>query len=168
MTYSIFLNLEPYLAQWFRHEHGGNYPVRLKRGSAEADLLQVYLTPLPKTRQPKFTHSPEETEVIIPYFKHKDIRTYNHLPQKGIILLQECIRTRFKVKLWKDLHTVGNVIKRTDQTIASWMEKNGIEVDDRNWNTIAKILQRKRAVYTPNGRLTNHKSSKHRKKSSQL
>jgi hypothetical protein len=48
------------------------------------------------------------------------------------------------------------------------MEKNGIEVDDRNWNTIAKILQRKRAVYTPNGRLTNHKSSKHRKKSSQL
>ena len=168
MTYTVFIKLEPYLAQWFRHEHGGDYPIRLKRGSAEADLLQVYLSPQPKSGTPTFKHAPDETEVIIPYFKHKDIRTYNHLPQKGIILLQDCIRTRFKVKLWKDLHTIGNVVKRTDQTITSWMEKNGIEVDDRNWNTIAKILQRKRAVYSPNGRLTNHKSSKHRKKLSLL
>ena len=47
------------------------------------------------------------------------------------------------------------------QYVSEQMEKHGIEVDDKNWNTIAKILQRNRAVYCPNQRLTNHKSSKH-------
>jgi hypothetical protein len=48
--------------------------------------------------------------------------------------------------------------------IADWMEAHGIMVDDKNWNTVAKILQRSRAVYCPNRRLTGHKSSKHRRK----
>jgi hypothetical protein len=41
------------------------------------------------------------------------------------------------------------------------MEAHGINVDDKNWNTIAKIEQRTRAVYYANRRLTNHNSSKH-------
>ena len=102
--------------------------------------------------------------MVIPCFKHKDIRTYNYLSERAEICLHACIRNRFKVALWKDLHTVGNVVKRTDITISEWMAAHGITDDDTNWNTIAKILQRKRAVYCPNGRLTNHKSSKHRKK----
>ena len=74
--------------------------------------------------------------------------------------LQECIRNRFRVALWKDLHTVGNVVRRTDVTISEWMKAHGIEDNDRNWNTIAKILQRKRAVYCKDGKLRNKNSDK--------
>lgn len=48
MTYTVFLNLEPYLAQWLQHESGGEYPIKLKRGSAEADILECFLKPQPK------------------------------------------------------------------------------------------------------------------------
>ena len=54
---------------------------------------------------------------------------------------------------------------RLMSNLAEWMEAHGIMDDDTNWNTIAKILQRNRAVYFANRRLTDHKSSKHRKKS---
>lgn len=166
MKYTVFLTLEPYLAQWLCHHHGGVYPIRLKRGSAEAEILQLFLTPQPKDPdyKPQVKPKPGQVEIILPFFKHKDIRTYNFLSERGEICLHACIRNRFKVQLWKDLHTVGNVVKRNNIAISEWMKENGIEDDDTNWNTIAKILQRNRAVYCPNKRLTNRKSSPHRKK----
>lgn len=48
MKYTIFLSIEPYLAQWLIHESGGEYPIKLKRGSAEADILEFFLQPQPK------------------------------------------------------------------------------------------------------------------------
>jgi hypothetical protein len=50
MKYRIFLTLEPYLAQWLRHENGGKYPIKMKRGSAEADILSLFLKPQPKDK----------------------------------------------------------------------------------------------------------------------
>ena len=32
----LYIELEDYLAQWFRHEQGGTDPVRLTRGSIES------------------------------------------------------------------------------------------------------------------------------------
>lgn len=166
MVYTVFLTLEPYLAQWLCHQHGGEYPIRIKRGSAEADLLELFLKkqPTDPDYRPQLKPLPGQVEIVLPYFKHKDIRTYNYLPPRGEICLHACIRNRFKVALWKDLHTVGNVVKRTDITISEWMAEHGITDDDTNWNTIAKILQRKRAIYCPNNRLTDRKTSKHRRK----
>lgn len=166
MAYTVFITLEPYLAQWLQHEAGGEYPIRIKRGSAEADILECLLKPQPKDPDyvPQMRPMPGQVEVVLPCFKHKDIRTYNYLTERADICLHACIRNRFKVALWKDLHTVGNVVKRTDVTISEWMTAHGIQDDDTNWNTIAKILQRNRAVYCPNKRLTNRKSSKHRPK----
>ena len=107
---------------------------------------------------------PGQVEIQLPAFRLTETRTHNYLPPRGEMALHQCIRNRFKVALWKDLHTVKNVVERNDIIIADWMEKHGIEVDDKNWNTVAKILQRCRAVYYKNHRLTNHKSSKHKKK----
>jgi len=166
MKYTIFLSLEPYLAQWFQKKAGGDYPIPIKRGSAESDILEMYLSPQPKTPGYIVQHKalPGQVEIVLPDFAYKDIHTYNYLPPEGQIRLRSCIRTRFCVELWKDLQTVGNVIKRKDIAISKWMQEHGIENDERNWNTIAKILQRKRAIYSPNGRLTTHKTGKHRKK----
>ena len=166
MDYFEFIDLEPYLAQWFAHENGNTYPIEIKRGSAESDLLQFFLQPQP--RDPEYRVQikalPGQVKIKIPWFKYKDIRTYNYLSPAGRSAIHGCIRNRFKVKLWKDLHTVGNVIQRNDIAITTWMEAHGIEVDDTNWNTIAKILQRCRASYCKDNRLTSHKTSKHKKK----
>lgn len=166
MKNTIFITLEPYLAQWFKHEMGGNSPIPIKRASAEAAILQLYLQKKPSDPQysPQIKALPGQVEIQLPTFRLMDTRINSYLPPRGQIALHQCIRNRFKVAMWKDLHTVGNVVMRTDIVISDWMVKHGIEVDDRNWNTIAKILQRCRAVYCKNHRLTNNKSSKHRKK----
>ena len=167
MRYTVFVSLEPYLAQWIAHESGGGSPIPIKRGSAEAEVLQLHLERQP--RNPEYRRQlrpqPGQVEILLPAFKMKDTRIYNYLPPRGEVSLHQCIRNRFKVALWKDLHTVGNVVQRTDTSISDWMEAHGIIVDDKNWNTVAKILQRSRAAYCPNRRLTDHKSSKHRRKS---
>ena len=159
MRYTVFLTLEPYLAQWLAHQSGGSNPIPIKRGSSEADLLELFLKKEPKDPDyiPQIKPLPGQVEILLPAFKHKDTRTYHYLPPRGEICLHACIRNRFKVQLWKDIQTLQNVIEE-------WMEAHGIEVDDTNWNTIAKIEQRTRAVYFKNRRLTNHNSSKHTKK----
>ena len=170
MRPTIFLTLEPYLAQWLKHECEGKYPIPIKRASAEAEVLLLHLRKEPRDPdfRPQLWAEPGQVEIVLPAFKSLDTRFYRYLPPEGAVCLRQCIRSRFKVALWKDLHTVGNVVKRTKESIEHWMETHGIEVDDTNWNTIAKILQRNRAVYCPNHRLTDHKTSKHRKKSDKL
>ena len=170
MRPTIFLTLEPYLAQWLKHECEGKYPIPIKRASAEAEVLLLHLRKEPRDPdfRPQLWAEPGQVEIVLPAFKSLDTRFYRYLPQEGAVCLRQCIRSRFKVALWKDLHTVGNVVKRTKESIEHWMETHGIEVDDTNWNTIAKILQRNHAVYCPNHRLTDHKTSKHRKKSDKV
>ena len=142
MKYTIFLSIEPYLSQWLIHESGGEYPIKLKRGSAEADILELFLQPQPKQEGyiPQFRPEEGQVEIVLPCFRRKDIRTYNYLPPKGAVRLRDCIRNRFLVMLWKDLYTIRNLTKRTDIAISEWMKQHGIVDDDRNWNTIAKIL----------------------------
>ena len=166
MRNTVFLTLEPYLAQWLAHESGGKDPIPIKRGSAEADLLRCFLKPQPRDPDfmPQVAPLPGQVEILLPAFKNLDTRIYNYLPPRGEVCLHQCIRHRFKVNLWKDLYTIGNIVQRTDLAILDWMEAHGIQDTETNWNTIAKIMQRTRAAYCKLGRLTNHKSSKHRKR----
>ena len=167
MKYTIFLTLEPYLAQWLAHGCGGKDPIPVIRGSAEADLIEAFLKKPPKDPDyvPQLQPLPGQVEILLPCFKHKEVRTYNYLPPRGEICLHECIRNRFKVQLWKDIFSFDNIGWRYKDLIEKWMEDHGIEVDDTNYNTIAKIVQRNRAVYYKNRRLTDHNTSKHKKKS---
>ena len=88
MIYTVFLNLEPYLAQWLQHESGGEYPIKLKRGSAEAVILECFLKLQPKEEDyvPQLRPEEGQVEIVLPCFKRKDIRTYNYLPPRAAIL----------------------------------------------------------------------------------
>ena len=50
----LYIELEDYLAQWFRHEQGGTDPVRLTRGSIESGLLEQFLQTPPPDYVPDF------------------------------------------------------------------------------------------------------------------
>lgn len=143
----IYLNgVEPYLKQWFINEHGGNDPVNLVRGSAESNILKLFLKKRPDDVLPE-SPLPDALAIFAPSFKKQDPRTYNYLPHSAKVALHQCIKNRFDVQMWHDLHRFGNVGKQNDELVYAWMEAHGIELSERNWNAIVKRYQRKRNIY---------------------
>lgn len=145
----IYLNgVEPYLKQWFVHEQGGEYPVNLMRGSVESNMLFQFLINKKTEDMPVID---ERTLAInIPSFKKKDPRIYNYLPPMAKVALHKCIKNRFDIQMWQDLHQFSNLGIQIDDIIYAWMEKHGIELTETNWNAIAKRYQRKRKAYFDN------------------
>ena len=138
-------NIEPYLKQWFIHEHGGEYPVSLVRGSVESCMLKQFIE---KRNEEEATNIDERTLAIyIPTFKDKDPRTYFYLPDRAKVALHKCIKNRFDIQMWQDLHQFSNLGLQIDDIIYAWMEQHGIELSEMNWNAIAKRYQRKRRAY---------------------
>lgn len=138
-------NVEPYLKQWFIHEQGGEYPVSLVRGSVESCMLQLFLEN--KKAETADIVDEKTLAIRIPSFKRKDPRTYNYLPPMAKVALHKCIKNRFDVQMWQDLHQFSNLGIQIDDLIYAWMEKHGIELTETNWNAIAKRYQRKRRAY---------------------
>ena len=141
----IYLKLDPYLAQWLAHEHGGNV-VEFPKNSTENDILELGLM-----RPPYFASANEpgkdKVPIGVPWFKSKNVRFNNYLSARSRRALAQCIRTRFVVALWKDLYKFGYIGKRKQDLIWAWMDAHGIEMTETNWNTIAKIYKRKRDIY---------------------
>lgn len=141
----IHLKLDNYLAQWLINESGG-VPVVFKKHSVENDILYCNLK-----ERPLFGRKDKPGEgklpIALPYFKDRDPRKYCFLSKPARLALTECIRSRFVLELWKDLHRFGNIGKRKQDLIWAWMDTHGIEATETNWNTIAKIYKRKRDIY---------------------
>ena len=143
---NVYIDLDPYLAQWFVHEQGGNVPVSLMRGSIERAILEQFLQRLPEGAAPR-TSRDGGLAIAIPQFKHKPPETYNYLPKRAAELLVSCIRNRFDIDMWTTLHRFASVFRRMDELIWAYMEEHGIEMTETNWNAIAKRYQRKRNSY---------------------
>ena len=138
-------NVEPYLKQWFIHEHGGEYPVSLVRGSVESNILMLFLE---NKKADHIEAIDEKTLAIyIPSYKRCDPRNRNFLPERAKVALHKCIKNRFDVQMWQDLHQFNNLGLQIDDIIYAWMEQHGIELSEMNWNAIAKRYQRKRRAY---------------------
>ena len=139
----LYIHLDDYLAQWFIHDQGGKYPVHLKRGSVESNILETFLDKQPdNVPQQTEANNPDAVKVAIPDFKSRDITTYNYLPKYAEELLVAVIRNRFDVELWTSLHKFSSLLKRQDELIFAFMQRHGIVVNEKNWNAIAKIYQR--------------------------
>ncbi len=85
--------------------------------------------------------------IVLPNFRSKDTRNNYYLPPKAKEALKACIRNRFDIEMWNALHRFDAIFQRQDNLIYAFMEKNGIELSERNWNAIAKRYQRKRDIY---------------------
>ena len=141
----IYIKLEPWLAQWVINEQGGN-PLAFNRNSTEHKILEMSLIRQPYGVSPDL---PGENKVAVelPHFKYKDVRVYNHLPQNAKRAIKQCIRNRFVIELWQDLHTFGYIGKRKQDIIYAWMEAHGIDATETNFFALQKIYQRKREAY---------------------
>lgn len=142
-NYCIYLKLAPYLAQWFVHRHGGNEPVRLRRGSPESDIMQLFLSRRPDGVAPQCA-TDGATAIEVPYFRGKDPRVYTYMPERALAALANNIRVQFDVEMWADLHNFGNIGAEQQELIYAWMDKHGIECTETNWQAIAARYRRKR------------------------
>lgn len=95
------------------------------------------------------TEPPPEGKVIVPIIipeqKLKPVIFYNYLAPAAKEALADCIRTRFKIQLFRDLHRVSCIGKRQDNLIYAWLEQHEMSID--RWDTVAKIYQRMRNSY---------------------
>lgn len=142
----INIELEPYLRQWYIHENGGTVPVVPDKYSVEHRIFDAFLTTLPPNALPDVA-TPDTVAIRIPEMKARPTRVYNYLPLSARRELKNCIRNRFIIELWNDLHHFGHIGKRRDDLIFAWMECHGIDRTETNWNAIAKIYQRQRSNY---------------------
>ena len=77
----IYIHLDDYLAQWFINDQGGKYPVELKRGSVESNILETFLAKQPEDiPQQTEANNPDAVKIAIPFFKSKDVQYFNYLP----------------------------------------------------------------------------------------
>lgn len=143
---TLYLQLEDYLAQWYIHDQGSGYPVRPLRGSMESALLEMFLQTPPPEYVPE-REAPGCVAIELPNFRNKDTRYYFYLPPKAREALIACIRNRFDIDMWNSLHKFSAIFQRQDHLIYAFMEKHGIEMNEKNWNAIAKRYQRKRDIY---------------------
>lgn len=141
----LYIKLEPYVAQWFVNEMGGE-PVHLPKRSSESEIIEYFLTPTPKNEVPILKEE-GSISIVLPTYKHKDPTYFNYLPPKAMAALARCINVRFRVQLWQDLHKLHNTECRMTDLIYAWMEKHGIDCTESNWEAIRQFYFRKRKIY---------------------
>jgi hypothetical protein len=108
--------------------------------------LETFLTKQPGPKPEDFKEG-ANLVVQIPSFRHRDPQIYNYLRQSARDLLYECIRRRFKIALWRDVHNLDTAFTRKDLAIQAWMEHHGIEDTETNYFAVLKVYDRADAAY---------------------
>lgn len=141
---NLYLNTHPYLAQWAVNFFGGSSPIVLPKRSPERDVLAFFLKKRPEDLRGDI--DPKANLIIqIPYFRDKPAeRGYTYLPPKACKLLIRRLKTRLRIQLWEDMHTLDNYQREISSIVWAWMEANGIELTATNWETIRQMYFRMR------------------------
>lgn len=143
---TIAIKLTPYLKEWFVHENGGEYPVKLIKNSNESVIVEYFLKP-----NPEDARSREDANclVCIPNYKNLDTRKFNYLPPRAVLMLEDAINNRFRIQLFKELHVLENLHADIGLAISAYMEKHGISgvKGDTNWESIRQTYYRMRKTY---------------------
>ncbi len=142
----VYIHLEKYLSEWLLHQFGQNGVVRFPRGSAENDILEYSLATQPPDI-PVQLKSSDTLTVEIPSFKCKDPRYYNYLPPRAKKALERTIYIRFRIEMWKEIHSFDNLSHNLSDIIWTFMEKHGIADDPKSWETIRQMYFRMRKKY---------------------
>jgi hypothetical protein len=144
--FTVAIKLTPYLKEWFVHENGGHYPVKLIKNSNESIIMQYFLK-----ERPADARCVEDANclIYIPTYKYLDVRKFNYLAPKAIAALESAITNRFKIQMWKELHVLENCHTDIGDAISGYMEKHGISGvrGDTNWESIRQMYYRMRKAY---------------------
>ena len=143
----IYLTLPKYLGEWCLHDWGdANGVVRFPRGSAENDVLEMQLDKLPEGAEPQLRED-GQIAIEIPDFKSKPAPYWCVLSEYARKVLTHVIMVRFRVQLWNDLYKVEKLSLPITDCIYDWMERHGIEPEEKSWEAIRQMFFRQRKAY---------------------
>lgn len=144
---TFFLELPPYLEQWYRNHCGGECPIQPLRGSHESDIIEEFITTLPDGEVPQLQPKEGEVAIAIPSFRSKPPLYYNFMPPEAKNALKASIKLEFDIDLWNSLRKFCDKGSPLKELFFAYMEKHGIEDTETNFLAISKAYQRKRECY---------------------
>lgn len=138
------IELPDYLRQWLIFVMGGVTPVRFPKGSPFSSFLRVFLRNK-REREDFVQISPSSVDIVIPKFPGKDPKYDNYLPARARKDLEGLVRDAFDARLFAEVVSLRNVGRRINDIVMTWMDENGIECTDRNYESVIKRLKILRA-----------------------
>lgn len=144
---NIYLTLPKYLREWCLHDWGDAQGiVRFPRGSAENDVLELFIDRLPEKTLPEMPKE-GQTAIEVPQFKSKPQPAFCYLTDDAKKILTHVIMVRFRAQLWNDLFHIERLKLPITDTIYDWMERHGIEDEPKSWEAIRQMYFRQRKAY---------------------
>lgn len=142
--FSVYIKAPDYIAQWLRHDYWDDETGRVSfpRGSAPRAVLQSLLRPQPKGWLQGDTSGMLRVEV--PSFKGINPATFNYLSVDGQLALVAACKSLFKSVLFLELSPLFSHDVQITDVIYDFMDRHGIERDERNWETIRQMYFRMR------------------------
>lgn len=154
----INISLPPFIAAWLKHD-ASSYPIYFSRNTVEYLIMEQFSVSDPATVVEQGIKDDNSlVAVVVPEFRYKD-SSYHYLPQAGKKALEQCIKDRFAIDLWKGLHKFGHIGKERKYIILAWMEAHGIPDEGSNWDAIEKRYQRQRDRYLSASRKKKQRKS---------
>ena len=141
MCITVRLKLPQYLKEWIIFRMGGSEPVSFPKGSPYNQLLRMFLRPKSEREESWMPRAEDTVDIVVPHFPGKRPETHNYLPQRAKANLADLIRDSFDLQLWSDFAPLKASPARAKDIVMTWMEENGIEMTDRNYESVMKRLK---------------------------
>jgi len=152
----VYIDLPPYLVQWYKHALDCPKTIRLPRNSVETSSIFVHLRKRLKDEMDPEPMTDSYVEIEIPKFRDIDWERYCMLTEEGYISLKRIIRARFKDAVYRDLFplivyqrnlTTDELKAEKQEIITRWMKISGIEENETNFRSVLKVFDRLRANF---------------------
>ena len=88
-----------------------------------------------------------QVAIEIPDFKSKPAPYWCVLSESARKILTHVIMVRFRIQLWNDLYKVEKLSLPITDSIYAWMERHGIEPEEKSWEAIRQMFFRQRKAY---------------------
>lgn len=142
--FTFNLVLPSWLAQWFISHNGGDYPVKLHKGSVESIIVQRFSLRKKDTDTVDVASS-GSVAIEIPESKAKPASSYCFIPEYAKKLVAKSISENFNLCLATDIVKPCFPVELKKDLIEAWMIKNNIEFTDTNYLGIEKRFDRLRS-----------------------
>jgi len=151
----VYVDLPPYLVQWYKHAMDCPKTIRLPKQSVESRVILFHLRKRKKDEMDPEPETDSYLEIEIPKFRDIDWKRYCMLTDEGFESLRSVIRARFRDAMFRDLMPLINSItlrtalmqNEKQELIMQWMKISGIEDTETNFRSVLKVFDRLRANF---------------------
>lgn len=143
-NYLVYITPPEYLEQWLRHEFwdADAEAVKFPRGSAPSVVLMTSLRATPAGY--RADGSEGALPVVVPTVKGLNPADFCFLPDTGRTAVVSTCKRVFQANLYHELHLLfAHDVQITD-IIYDFMDRHGIDCNERNWETIRQMYARMR------------------------